>query len=201
MNPREILEAVNSTIQDSGSLSLSSEQYVAQEASVDSADANIPLPLVETTITSNARASAHNTDLVGYTTDADGNRTGEIFDATFEMTFQVSIWTARGSGNDPEALISTVREVLRRREDVGPDDPFRDSEGNIVDEVEYFELLDSEPENDLGYSPNLYRTLQEAEIWWSDRITTTDPTVKVVDTPGDGEMSSTDGQTIERNSS
>lgn len=202
MNPREILEVVNSTIQDSGKLSLSDEQYIVKEASVDGEDANIPLPLLEATPVSNVRATRHNTDFVDYVTDADDNRIGKIFDATFEMTFQLSAWTARGSGNDPENLMSIVREVLRRHEDIGPDEPFLDENGNPVDEVEFFELIDSEPNNDFGYSPNLYRTLQEAEIWFTSRIKTTDPVIEVVDTPDSGDMQdgSTASVAIEYNS-
>jgi hypothetical protein len=195
MNPREILEVVNSTIQDSGKLSLSSEHYIAKEASIDGADANVNLPLVESTPVSTVRAARHNTDFVDYVTDADGNRIGEVFDATFEMTFQISVWTARGSGNDSETLMSTVREVLRRREDVGPDEPFIDENGDSVDAVGQFQLINSEPDNDLSYSPNLYRTLQEAEIWFRDRIETTDPTIQVVDTPEDGDMTAGTGDT------
>ena len=193
MNPREILEVVNSTIQDSGKLSLSDEQYIAKEASVDGEDANIDLPLVETTPVSNVRATRHNTDFVDYVTDADGNRIGKIFDATFEMTFQLSVWTARGSSNDSESLMSTVRGVLRRHEDIGPGEPFLDETGDTVDAIEFFELIDSEPDNDFDYSPNIYQTLQEAEIWFTSRIKTTDPVIEVVDTPDSGDMQ--DGST------
>jgi len=188
MNPRGVLELVNRTLLDSSQLELDENQYIAQEADVEGEDANIPLPLVESTVVSNIRASQHNTDLVGYTTDDNGNRTGEVYDATFEMTFQIACWTVRGAGHDPEALMASAREVLRYHETAGPAEPFVDEAGNQVDEIEYFALLNGEPEKDFSRSPSLYQTLQEAEVWFRDRITTTDPTIEVVDTPEDGDF-------------
>jgi len=189
MNPREMLGVVNSTIQDSSTVSLPSEQYIAQEASIEGEDAHVSLPLVETTAVSTVRATRHNTDFVNYVTDGDGNHVGRIFDATFEMTFQIAVWTVRGTDNDPEGLMSQIRETLRVHEDVGPREPFLDGSGDVVDAVEHFQLIDSEPSNDFGYSPNLHQVLQEAEIWWRDRIETIEPVIEVVETPEDGDMS------------
>jgi hypothetical protein len=195
MNPRETLRVVTATIQKADAVNLSPRHFIEKRASLDGEDADIPLPLVEATVVSNIRARQHNTDLVGYVKDEAGNRVGEKYDATFEMTFQLSVWTPAG-GKDPEELMSKMRSELRRREEMGPGEPFLDPDGNKAEGIEYFSLLDSEPDNDLSFSPNLYRTLQEAEIWFRDRIETTDPTIKKVDTPEDGEMTSDIDDTV-----
>jgi len=200
MNPRRVLELVNRTLLDSDQLpELGENQYIAQEADVEGGDANIPLPLVETTVVSNVRAARHNTDLVGYTTDDNGYRTGRIFDAEFDMSLQISVWTVENARFDPENLMEKARKVLRRHEAAGPDKPFLDEDGNSMNQIHHFQLSDSDPDNDLSKGPGLYRVLQEADLRFSSRIKTDETPVRAVDYPRDGEFTagSTDAVAIE----
>lgn len=209
MTPSEVLERISGAVKDSGELP-DYTSYVTREVNYDGQeDANVDLPLIEVFFVDDTRATVHNTDLAGYVTDSDGNRTGAIYEPEWEGRVQINAWTvpqdlASSSQPDwifdPRELGARVRTALWRHDAHTVGAPFTDEDGNHEDELTYFKLEQSQPDNEHITSPTLLRWRQDAVVHYHERITTEDDYIEVVDTPSSGDLTSPDSDLIiERN--
>lgn len=189
--PDTICKSIKTALKESGRLP-DATSYSTYELDTEGGQSNVRPPVVEITVISSARSRPHNTDLSGYVTDDDGNRIGKIFNALFEMTVQIDVWTAEGDKFDPYDIGQSIRTALYQYDDhmVGdclpdPDDPTTD-----LERIDRFSVNEGSVENDLSMTPALRRWRQTAEIWFSEQVRTDDTSVSVINTPSAGSATS-----------
>lgn len=195
VRPDTILRSLEEAIDSSDRLPHSTS-YATFGLDPDGGQANVRPPIVEITTIDVIRNRPHNTDFVGYETDASGNRIGYIYWSLFEMPVQIDIWTAEGDNYDPDQIGRNCRTALYRYDDTqyGAQLPDPNSSGDLV-EVDRFVLDDGGPQDDLSMTPALRRYRQTAEVWFHEEVNTAeeygaeDYIVNVV-APGDGDMTS-----------
>lgn len=181
MRPRDVIERVVLAVKESGRLP-DETNYVGYEPNMDTEA--IKLPLLEVVTISQARIAEHNTDEVGVVEDDSGNSVGRVFDALYQLTIEVNIWTAHGSKYDPNVLGDKVYTALYEYDSHGPD-------RNLADEIWRVRLGDGEPDEDFTTSPTLRRWSQTVDIWAHESFTTDEEYIVDVSPPADGDFTDT----------
>lgn len=148
--------------------------YSIYEIDQDGAQANLRPPIVELTINDTIDYDEHNTDLIGFETDEDGNDIGYIYESRFEMNFQLDVWTAEGGDYDPYEIGESVRYALYRYDDdhVGEPIPDPNDPSQRLDDIVRFDIGDGGVRNDLSMTPALRRWRQTGYIWYHEIINT-----------------------------
>lgn len=186
------METVAKAIANSGQLP-SDMSLLLQEADTRADDADVDLPLLEIQPVTVDNIVLHNTDLVGYVTDDDGNRTGRIYYSEYEMTISLDLWTTKDDGYDPDDLGERLREALYPYSSYGPQQPFLDDEQNPIDQITYFRLDSGERTDDLIQTPTVRRWSQEVELWGCEEFRTDEDYITNVTYPSSGDLNDSDG--------
>jgi hypothetical protein len=173
MRPQEVIEAVVDAVKSSGRLP-DRTNYVGYEPNIDTE--SIKLPLLEVVTVTSARIAEHNTDEVGTITDDEGNEVGRVFDALYQLTIEVNVWTAQGSKHDPNVLGDSVYTALYDYDSAGPSK-------ELADDVWRVRLGDGGPDEDFTTSPTLRRWSQEVDIWAYETFTTDEDYIVDVSVP------------------
>lgn len=170
--PDTILRSIKEAIKSSGRLP-ESTSYAVFELDQDGGQANVRPPIVEITTVDRLRSSSMNTDFVGHSEDSSGNHIGRIYRALFQMPVQINVITAEGDGHDPKEIGKDIRFALYRYEDRQEGDPLPDpdSTGDIGD-VNRFQLAEGGPNDDLGLTPALRGSQEQANVWFEEVIDT-----------------------------
>jgi len=198
MTPQDVLDAIVRTLEQSSVFSAGG--YSTEELDLEGTNNRLPQPFVSLQPTSTVRADQWNTDRVGYTTDDQGNRTGEIYEATFDpMDVQADIWVAAGNTQlDATALGGDFKRALYRHDSQGPGEPFPDGDGGTADDIEQFLVGEGRRQDDLA-GPGVCRWRHDLTVAFTMRVTTDAEYVEVVETPTSGTATgdSGDGVAIE----
>jgi len=192
VSPRDTMEIIETAVEESGKLP-SEMSFLLQEADAQSDDADVSLPLLEVTPVNIEDVVVSNTDLVGYVTDDDGNRTGRIYYSEYEMTIQFDIWTTKHDGHDPDDLGEELRNALYPYSSYGPQQQFVDEDNNPIDQITYFRMSSGERVDDLVQTPTVRRWSQEVEVWGCEEFRTDEDYIASVSYPSDGDLSSDEG--------
>jgi len=190
--PRTTMETIATAVAKSGKLP-SEMSLLLQEADAASDDADVDLPLLEVTPVEVDHVVVNNTDLVGYVTDDDGNRTGRIYYSEYEMTVQLDIWTTKNDGYDPDDLGARLRRALYPYSSYGPQQEFVDDDNNPIDQITYFRLGSGERTDDLIQTPTVRRWSQEVEVWGCEEFRTDEDYIASVSYPSDQDYADGDG--------
>lgn len=184
VRPQQIMESMTTALASSGELP-PEVTYATTEIDQTGAQANVRPPILELSVIDSIRVRPHNTDLVGYVTDDDDNRVGRIFDAQFELSLQIDVWTANGDGYDPYEIGQDVRSVLYLYDDHmgGALFPDPDDTTQTLGGIEYFTVGDGSVANDLSMTPALRRWRQTATVWFHERVSTTADTIEDIQFP------------------
>lgn len=191
-----VLDALKTTVDESDRLPQSTT-YSTWEVDQDGGQADLRPPIVEFTIIDTVRSTPHNTDFVEFATDQSGNHIGRIYNALFEMSVQIDVWTAEGDRYDPYELGEAVRRAIYRHDAYGLDEPLPDPSDPSQDlgDVDRVTVGDGNVANDLTMTPALRRWRQTVDVWFHETVNTAeeygeqDYIVDVV-TPSDGDMES-----------
>lgn len=189
------METVAAAVAESGKLP-SDMSLLLHEADTSSEDADVDLPLLEMQPVEVENVIVDNTDLIGWTTDANGNRTGRIYASDYEMRMTLDIWTSADDGFDPDDLGERLREALYPYSSYGPQQPFLDGDDAPIEDITYFRLGTGERIDDLLQTPTVRRWSQEVELWGYEEFRTEADYIATVDYPsaGDYNDSDNDGQ-------
>jgi len=194
MTPEEVLNTIIRGLRDSAAFT--GGDYSTEELDPAGAGNRFEQPIVTLQPTGTIRNDQHNTDLVGYTTDANGNRTGRIFEAIFDMDVQLDIWVAAGNDQlDASELGGDLQRALFQHDSSMVDRPFPDGEGGTIDAISEFVVGDGRRQDDLS-GPGVRRWRQDLSARFTSRVTTEDEYVEEVDTPTDAEASGGDGDDV-----
>lgn len=194
MTPQEVLDAIVRGLKTSSAFT--GGDYSTQELDPAGAGNRFEQPVVTLQPTGTVRADQWNTDLVGYTTDANDNRTGRIFEAIFDMDVQLDIWVAAGNTElDASALGGDLQLALFQYDSQMVDRAFPDGDSGTVDGISKFLVEDGRRQDDLA-GPGVRRWRQELASRFRSRVTTDEDYVEVIDTPTDGEESGGDGDDV-----
>jgi hypothetical protein len=202
MSPQDVLKAIVRALKQSSAFS--GGDYVTHEIDPEGPDNRLEQPFVSLQPVSAIRADQYNTDLVGYTTDDAGNRTGRIFEAIFEMDVQADIWIAVGNTQlDATALGADLQQALYPYDSQMAAQPFPDGDGGTVGDLSHFLLGEGRRQDDLA-GPGVRRWRQDLSARFVDRVTPDDGTadyIETVDSPSAGDLTdgSDDGVAIEYN--
>lgn len=102
----------------------------------DATDNDVRWPHGEVILVSNNRRDPWNTDVVGYTTDSDGNRTGRIIEHLFRGEFQLNVWIAAPSDFDVKELGNQLEQHVISHDESHPDPAaVPDGVGGTLDDV------------------------------------------------------------------
>lgn len=178
------METIATAVAKSGELP-SEMSLLLQEADSASDDADVDLPLLEVTPMDVDNVVVSNTDLVGYVTDDDGNRTGRIYYSEYEMTIQLDIWTTKDDGYNPDDLGASLRRALYPYSSYGPQQKFLDDNNNPIDQITYFRLVSGQRTDELIQTPTVRRWSQEVEVWGCEEFRTDEDYIASVDYPSD----------------
>jgi len=195
MTPEEVLNTIIRGLRDSAAFT--GGDYSTEELDPAGAGNRFEQPIVTLQPTGTIRNDQHNTDLVGYTTDANGNRTGRIFEAIFDMDVQLDIWVAAGNDQlDASELGGDLQRALFWHDSQMIDRPFPDGDGGTVEDIDEFLVEEGRRQDDLS-GPGVRRWRQDLSLLFHDRLTTDEPYVETVQTPRDGTGSGGDDVAIE----
>lgn len=186
------MESVARAVANSGQLP-DDMSLLLHEADTSSEDADVDLPLLEIQPTEIEHVVVNNTDLVGFVTDNEGNRTGRIYYSEYEMEMTLDIWTTKNDGYDPDDLGEELRDALYPYSSYGPQQPFLDEDGVPIDQITYFRLGSAERVDDLIQTPTVRRWSQEVELWGCEEFRTDEDYITTVDYPSDGSYNDSDG--------
>lgn len=173
VRPDTALNAIATALKESGRLP-EATTYSVYEIDSDGSQANLRPPIVEITTNDVVRSNSHNTDLVDYATDDNGNDIGRIYEARFEMPVQIDVWTAEQGEYDPYEIGQAVRYALYQYDTQQRGDPLPDPTDptQTVPEVSRFMMGDGGVRNDLSMTPALRRWRQSAEMWFHETVNT-----------------------------
>ena len=160
---REAVDVIRDTL--SGHPDLPEDMsYLIREADPDGEDAAVSVPLIEIQDVTNERDDPSNSNLVGYQTTDDGARTGQIYETKWEMRLQLDIWTAAGSDYEVDNLAKILRRILYTYDSRGAGAPFKDTEGNIVEDIYDFSMQEGERNDSLVETHSVRRWRQYARV-------------------------------------
>lgn len=131
--------------------------YIIHEADQEGEHANVGLPLLEMVIEQVSRDDRNNTTFSGFVYDSDGNEVGRRFETKWEMQLYLNLWTVDGSDYNVDELGSVLHTVLFDYDELGPDEPFTDANGEPVEDIWGFRLGDTERTDEFGQSPTVRR--------------------------------------------
>lgn len=124
--------------------------YATRELDLDSENNRLEQPVVVLKPLSSSRVEAWDSDLIGYTTDDAGTRTGRIYAAAWNMAIEAHILVASGHDSlDARSVGLDFVEALLRYDDQQTGDDLPDGDGGTLD-VDHFSIGDGEPDNDIG---------------------------------------------------
>lgn len=198
VTPTETMDLVLLAVADSGDLP-AEMSVLKHEADIDNENSDVELPLLEVQIADSERVEVSNDDLVGWTTDGSGNRTGRIYESEYELTLELRIWTIPKDGYNVDRLGDAVRSALYPYSSYGPQKSFRDESGETVDQIYYFTISDGARADDLIQTPNVRRWRQEVELWGCEEFRTTEDYIVAVDYPQDGDFNDSDNDGVIEN--
>lgn len=195
MTPQEVLDAIVEALRQS--TAFDGGDYSTEELDPQGAGNRYAQPVVTLQFTGGARAAQWNTDFVGYTTDDQGNHTGKIYEPTWEdVGVQADIWVAAGNTQlDATELGGDFKQALYRHDSQGPDIPFPDGNGATADDIEDFSVGEGRRQDDLA-GPGVRRWRHDLSLMFTDRVTTDEEYVEVVDTPTGSSATGGDGDGV-----
>ena len=195
MTPQEVLDAIVRGLKDA--TAFTGGDYSTQQLDPVGTGSRFSQPVVTLQPVSTIRNDNWNTDLVGHTTDADGNQTGRIFEAVFEMDVQIDLWVAAGNAQlDATALGGDLQRALFQYDSSMVGQLLPDGDGGTVADIDQLTVGDGSREDDLS-GPGVRRWRQSLSVRFHERLTTDDEYVKTVDTPTDGDGTGGDDVAIE----
>lgn len=168
VRPDELVNSIIRSLDRSGRLP-DTTSYMDHEPDINTE--SIKLPVVEVSPNDQLRIDEMNTDRVGYETDDDGNRVGEIFQSLYQQEITVAIWTAQDSKYNVRKLAQQARDTLYEHDTKGPAVALRYGDNSPIGEVWRFRILDGAHVNDLTTSPPLRRWEQTVSVWASEQYT------------------------------
>jgi hypothetical protein len=191
VRPDTIAKSITTACKESGRFPTATS-YSTFELDTTGGQSNVRPPVIEVTVIDSIRSRPHNTDFVCYTTDDDGNRTGRIYHALFELSLQIDVWTAEHDEFDPYELGQSVRQTLYRYDDHMIDDPLPDPDdpSTPLGDIDRVAVNEGSVENDLTMTPALRRWRQTVEIWFHEEVRTDLPHITTVETPTPGQSES-----------
>lgn len=158
-------------------------------------DNRVEYPYGEIILVSNVRNDPWNTDLVGYTTDSQGDRSGYILDAKFDLEAQLSLWIAVPSDNwNVQALGQQLQRNLRQYDENHPyPEPLPDGSGGTLTDVEPIRIINGgELPVRTNQDPPARGYQLTVSVRFTDRVSTDEDTIKTVDIPHSGDLTDTD---------
>lgn len=193
MRPGEVLEAIARALRQS--TQFDGGAYINHLADFENGDAGLAQPIVELQPVGKIRADAFDSDLVGYTTDANGNRDGRIYQVDWEMEVQVDIYVAAGNPNlDATGLGYDLETVLLEHDGKQQAKAFPDGNGGTIDDITHFRVGEGRREDDLGGEMGARRWRQDLEAYFRDQTSTSEDPVTTVATPQADDFTTDDTQ-------
>lgn len=141
------------------------------------------LPIVEAELVDVTELDEFNTDRVGFTTNDQGQQTGRIYRSRYSVLIRMTIWTAQKSASDLTALSDGVRSALRRYESSGQDKSFVDENGDVIDDIWRFDIINSERADRLTYTPPARRWTYDVRVWGYEEYETDESPIGSISTP------------------
>jgi hypothetical protein len=190
MRTDEVLTAVGRALQQSSAFDGGS--YIYHLADFGDSDTGLTEPVVEIRPERKARADSAQSDRVGYTTDADDNRTGRVFRTGWELEVAVTIYVSAGNSEfDPTQLGYDLETALLPYDSKQLGQNLPDGDGGTVPDVTRFRVGEGHREDDLDEQLSR-RWKQVLHVDFHDTVTTSDPTITTVESPQSDEVTTDD---------
>jgi hypothetical protein len=184
MRPDQALEAVKRVIDQSN---VSVGDVITHEPNYAREDNRLESPWVSIQPITIPRSDPHDTDRVGYETNASGARIGKVYQTTWVVDMQLDVYVPESGPGDASILGHAVQDALFPHDSKRDEQPFPDGGGGTLADVERFRVGDAERRDDLTASRSLRRWYQELSMRVSDRASTTEDPITAVETPSDGQ--------------
>lgn len=170
VRPDEIVNAVIRSFEESGRLP-DRTSYMDHQPSINTEP--VKLPVVEVSPQTQIRVDEMNSDLVGYKEDDSGNRVGRIYQSLYELDLNIAVWTAQDSKYDARELGRGVRDTLYEHDTKSEAADLYFEDGEPIDELWQFRVVQGEHTDDLTTSPPLRRWQQVVTLAASEQYTVT----------------------------
>jgi len=149
-HPDKVLDGIVEAAKQSSSFD--GGGYRTRELDIDDEDARLEQPVVVLKPLSNSRVTSWDSDVVGYETDADGDRTAQVKKAAWNMAVETHILVAVGNDNfDARSVgldfVSALLPYDTQQDDKPLPDP--DTANGTLDDVS-LSIGDGEPDNEIG---------------------------------------------------
>lgn len=197
MQPQQALDAIVRALQQSSTFSAA--DYLTADPDLSNTNNRLSSPFVAAQPVGTVRVDSMNSDRVGYVTDTDGNRTGRVYEAPFDMDVQLDIYVAAGDDDhDATVLGGDLRDALYVHDAGGPGREFPDGDGGTLSEIRHFDVGSGQRADDLS-GPGIRRWRHESEIRFVSRVETTSDSepFTTIDTPTDADLDAPDGDAVE----
>ena len=150
--------------------------YVLHEADPEGIHGGVDVPLIEAQVLDVSRADEANTNMMAELEDASGRVVAKLYDQKWSMELQLDAWTVDGSDYDSDELGRSIRDVLYMHDHLGPNHPFEDESGEIVETIWDFKTLGGSRVDDLTRTPTVRRWRQRFRVKGSEqRVVPTEP--------------------------
>jgi hypothetical protein len=175
MRPQQALESVVRAIDESPLFE--PNDIITDEFDPEGRNNRLQTPFVVVLPVGTQRVQNHNTDRVGFTTDASGDQTGGIFETIFEMQMQLDIYLAAGDDRNVTTLGGRLRDALLTFDsavlatEFPPPSPSADS--SLPDDIRDFDAGTGQRADDLS-GPGVRRWRHSAEMRFVSRIKAVD---------------------------
>lgn len=179
--PTDVLDAIVEALEQSPEFDGGS--YRTHELDLSGADNRLEQPFVSLKIIGSPRVTDWDSDLVGYVTNAAGDRIGRIYEATWELAIEAHVVVAAGNDDfNVTDLGFGFQQALLRYDAKNGAQPLPSPDGGTVDDVDHFLVGEGDRDDDLA-GPGLRRWRQELQATFSaETRRTEDPTVTDIET-------------------
>jgi len=193
MKPQEALDTVRRGIRQSPAFSPA--DIITRDPDFQGVDNRLSTPFVTIIPISTTRESTHNTDRVGFVTDDQGNRTGEIYDLVFVIDIQVDVYLAAGDERNVTELGGRLRRALLEYDSSAIDSrfPSPDDDPTLSDDVRDFDAGTGQQADDLS-GPGIRRWRHSVQMRYVSTVAVTDgiEAFETIQTPSDPDLEPVD---------
>lgn len=151
--------------------------YSTIELDAEGEHSNVAPPIIEFTIDSIERTRNRNTEKVGVETDDNGNEIGYVFERWFDMIVVAEVFVVTQTTETHRGLEQDLRDTMYVYDKYGMDRPLPDpstQDNSVLGDVNWFVIIETEPENDFSMNPSIRTRTVEFEVGFSHEFRTTD---------------------------
>ena len=199
VNPQIIIDSIADAVESDPDVP-DLEAYLTQPVDLVGEDAEVPTPFLEVRPVTKIRSDTNSNNVVDFIYDDNGNHIGNIHAALFTMELQLDVWGVSGTPYNVMDIGYELERSLFEYDTAVYGTFLTDSNGDDIDDIVEFTVMEGERDDrlmgdplDQRTSPSIRRWRLRIDVEFEDLINTLEeygefPYVKNVIYPADGDF-------------